>query len=112
MPDSLARSIVDEALALQRERPELPALALLDLVMRGRHGTGPDFGDLAAAPADCLVDPSSPFGALLAAAFDEQVTFTGLRSLATASAPTAFEAFWFERVMRAFSRRYQLHPPV
>ena len=108
MPDSLARIIVDEALALQRERPELSALALLDLVMRGRHGTSPDFGDVT-APSECLVDPSSPFGALLAAAFDEQVTFTGLRSLATASAPNAFEAFWFERVMRAFARRYHLH---
>lgn len=109
MPDSLARTIVDEALALQHERPELPALALLDLVMRGRRGTSPDFGDMVAAPSECLVDPSSPFGALLAAAFDEQVTFTGLRGLAPASAPNAFEAFWFERVMRAFSRRYQLH---
>ena len=110
MPDSLARLIVDEALAIQRQRPELTALQVLDLVMRGRRGTSPDFGDLAAAPGECLVDPYGAFGALLAAAFDEQVTFTGLRTLhESGGGPNAFEAYWVERVTRAFSRRYHLH---
>jgi len=110
MPDSLARLIVDEAVALQRARPELRALELLDLVMRGRRGTAPDFGDLTSASSECLVDPSGPFGALLAAAFDEQVTFTGLRTLDARSVePNAFETYWVERVMRAFARRYNLH---
>jgi hypothetical protein len=113
MPDALARQIVDEALAIQRARPELPALMVLDLVMRGRRGVTVDFGDLTTAPAECLVDPSGPFGALLAAAFDEQVTLTGLRSLsATARGPNAFEVYWIERVMRAFARRYRLNGTV
>jgi hypothetical protein len=109
MPDSLALAIVDEALATHQARPELTALQVLDLVMRGRRGTAPDFGALAAG--DSLLDPSSPFGALLAAAFDEQITFSGVRTLADRAPqrPNAFEEFWVERVRRAFAARYGLH---
>jgi len=112
MPDSLARIIVEEALALERSRPDLKSLQVLDLVMRGRRGTSPDFGPLGGGPELSLVDPSGPFGALLSAAFDEQITFTGLRSVnASETGPNAFEEFWFERVMRAFRTRYSLHRP-
>jgi hypothetical protein len=107
MPDSLARLIIDEAVALEKSRPDLTAMQVLDLVMRGRRGTSPDFGALA-FPGP--LDPSSPFGALLSHAFDEQVTFSGVRS-AAGGGPNAFEEYWLERVMRAFSARYGLHKP-
>lgn len=110
MPDPLARAIVAEALQIERSRPDLRPLGVMDLVMRGRRGTAPDFGPIGGDAETDLVDPCGPFGALLAAAFDEQITFTGLRSVdAQAPAPSAFERYWHERVMRAFRARYGLH---
>lgn len=76
MPDPLATAIVNEAVALQKAHPDLPALQVLDLAMRGRRGTAPDFGASSSTGDDNLLDPQGPFGALLAAAFDEQITFS------------------------------------
>lgn len=111
MPDALAREIAREAVALQQARPTATALQVLDTVMRGRRGSGPDFGTLTTPAPENLIDPSGPFGLILAEAFDEQVTFSGVRSVASGR-PTAFEEYWLERVMRAFRQRYGLHPPV
>jgi hypothetical protein len=110
MPDSLATLIVDEALAIHGARPDLGALQVLDLVMRGRRGTRPDFGASDGSQGPWLLEPSTPFGLLLAEAFDEQITLSGLRTLAGAGGtqPNAFEVFWAERVLRAFARRYSL----
>lgn len=111
MPDALAQAIVREALALQKAQPELPALRVLDLAMRGRRGTAPDFGT---SPGATLLDPYGPFGNLLAAAFDAQITFSGVRQLGAspeARRATAFEEFWVARVRKAFVTRYHLHEP-
>lgn len=111
-PDALARIIVAEAIEIERTRRDLKPIEVLDLVMRGRKGTAPDFGSIDHPSGGQLVDPASPFGALLAAAFDEQVTLSGLRKVdANDSPPSSFERFWLERVMRAFRERYKLHAP-
>jgi hypothetical protein len=110
--DALARAIVAEAVEFERTRRDLKPLEILDLVMRGRRGTAPNFGSIDGPVGQHLVDPASPFGALLAAAFDEQVTLSGLRKVsADTSPPSSFERFWLERVMRAFRERYRLHVP-
>jgi hypothetical protein len=103
--NAAARDFAARVLALQMLQPDLTPLELLDHAMKGRDAATLDFGTLADG-ADCLVDPATPFGALVAAAFDEQVTFSGLRTLGSAREPNAFEIFWFERVMKAFRRRY------
>jgi hypothetical protein len=95
----LARAIVAEALELERPRRDLKPLEVLDLVMRGPKGASPDFGSIDGPEGEHLVDPACPFGALLAAAFDEQVTLSGLSKVnADASPPSSFERFWLERV--------------
>jgi hypothetical protein len=112
-PDGLARAIVAEAIEFECTRRDLKPIEILDLVMRGRKGTAPNFGSIDGLVGQHLVDPASPFGALLAAAFDEQVTLSGLRKVsADTSPPSSFERFWLERVMRAFRERYRLHVPL
>ena len=63
-----ARTIVDSALALLRTHPHAPALEVLDQVMEGHHGTGPDF-DAPGEPFGNWIEPASPFGELLRRAF-------------------------------------------
>ena len=111
-PDALARAIVAEAIELEHNRRDLRPIDVLDLVMRGRKGTAPDFGEIGGPLGEHVGEPASPFGTLLAAAFDEQVTLSGLRRVnAGDSSPSSFERFWLERVMRAFRERYKLHEP-
>jgi len=61
-PVTPAVAIVAEALVLRRHEPRITALAVLDRVMRGRHGQQIDFGTLATPP--------SPFSMLVAEALD------------------------------------------
>jgi hypothetical protein len=108
VPNEVAQAIVAEALSLQRSMAHLPALLVLDLAMRGRAGAQPDFGP--PGPGSPL-DPTSPFGALLAAAFDDQMTISGVQALSASPAAArmdAFEEFWRQRVMQAFAERYGL----
>ena len=61
-PVTEAVDIAARALLLRRQEPQLPALQVLDEVMRGRHGSWIDFADLAFPPA--------PFALIVAEAFD------------------------------------------
>ena len=61
-PSSPSVDVVTQALLLRKTQPDLPALEVLDKVMRGRHGKRIDFSDLALPPA--------PFALLVAEAFD------------------------------------------
>ena len=102
MRNTLACTIVETALATQKARPELSALQVLDVAMRGRHCTTPDFGAVA-------LDPFGPFGVLLAAAFEVQAA----PALALASTWVGGnlgdgEALQGKRVRDAFTARYRL----
>ena len=64
-----ASSLVARALALRQSHPQAPALDVLDLVFQGLQPEAVRFP----APAtqdDPLTGPRSPFGALIAEAFD------------------------------------------
>ncbi|MFO1216831.1 MAG: hypothetical protein U1E89_00450 [Burkholderiaceae bacterium] len=67
MPDPVATAIVHEALALRVSHAHAPALDVLDLVMRGRHGRLLDFGTHMVPPdafailvAEAMADPIPP----------------------------------------------------
>ena len=107
MTDVHAAAITREALALRASHPWAPALDLLDLVMRARHGATLDFG------SDGI--PPVRFALIIAEAFDRGMTplewaaFTG---------PTADPAFrtsvlqiWHSEVWPRFVDRYRLAPP-
>ena len=72
-----ALAVVQAAVSLTRSHPHAPALDVLDLVMRGRADQVLDFND-PAAPNGSLAAPNTPFGQLLAAAFDEAITASSL----------------------------------
>ena len=61
-PVSPAVEVVAEAQVPRNSRPDLPAVAVLDQVMRGRYGRKIDFGSLATPPP--------PFSLLVADALD------------------------------------------
>ena len=106
MPNLDAQAVVQAAVHLNRSHPHAPAIDVLDLVMEGRIDQTLDF----AHPAGSLAEPGSPFGKLLAAAFDEAMTanewaaFTG-----PAAEPPLREGcleIWRTHVLPRFAGRY------
>lgn len=91
MADPTARAIVAETLALRASHPAVPALDVLDQVMRGYRGTSPEFD----AGRQDLTDAGTPFGEVLRLAFAP-----GLEE--------ADGATWEELVVDAFAARYDL----
>ena len=80
MTDLDALSVVRSAGAITGSHASAPALDVLDLVMEGRHGVALDFRD-STQPHGSWTSPPTPFGALLARAFDRVMTpaeWTGL----------------------------------
>lgn len=64
-PVSPAIDVVTQALLMRKVHLSLPAVEVLDRIMRGRHGKRIDFSDLAMPPA--------PFALLVAEAFDGEM---------------------------------------
>ena len=104
-----AKIVVASAVNLTRTHPQAPALDVLDLVMTGRTDQILDFKGPTASNGS-LADPGSPFGSLLAAAFDEAMTpnewaaFTGSNAL-----PALRDAcleIWRTYVMPRFAARF------
>lgn len=109
MSDATAAKIAASALALSASHPEVTALAILDLVMKGHHNTDPRFDPLPypyladhveRTPEEIaddidLLDPECPFGRLLAAAFrtDGQIEVA---------------VSWDDDVIQPFGQRYGL----
>src|SRR5688572_2119665 len=102
MADSLALSIVNEALALRRSHPKAPALDVLDLVIRGRGAWLENFLD--------HMMPPSPFALLVAEAVGdlspaaEWIALTG--SSADEKVRAAMRQVYAESVWPKFVKRY------
>ena len=111
MTDRDALSVVQAAVATARSHSGVPALEVLDLVMEGRRGVELDFNDPTQSHR-CWTSPGTPFGALLALAFDRVMKPGEWRGL-TGSAQGAHQAevimgIWRSEVVLPFIRRYEL----
>jgi hypothetical protein len=111
MADRIALDIVNDAIAVARSHIGVPALDILDLVMEGRHGTGPDFGD-PALRWESWAAPVNQFGDLLAGAFDRAMTPAEWRGLSDGREGLLFDdalrEIWELNVIRPFAVRYRL----
>jgi hypothetical protein len=100
---SPAVEIVAEALVLRNTRPDLPALDVLDQVMRSRYGRKVDFGELATPP--------SPFSLLIADALDcmPPSDWAGLWRCGHPNARPFLLKLWADEVWPKFVVRYSLY---
>ena len=104
-----ALAVVSDTAALRRSHAHAPALDTLDIVMRRRSGQTLNFLELG-APHGSLAAPSTPFGQVVAAAFDrgmspdEWIEMTSER--AHARLRGACLDVWREEVLPKFEQRY------
>lgn len=109
MPNREALAVVQAAVSLSRTHPHAPALDVLDLVMKGRVDQALDFAD-PASPHGSLAAPSTPFGQLLAAAFDEVMTPNEWAAFTDATADAGLRdgclEIWRVYVVPWFEARY------
>ena len=106
MADSEALAIIRTALAMRASHPNAAALDVLDLAMKGRQESDPDFED-GAAPGGDLTDLASEFGSLLIETFDTKYTVKE-RKAACVGGMDAEQSEAWERVTEAFATRYKL----
>lgn len=103
-PDPEAQRAAGEALALRRSHPHAPALDVLDLVMPNRTGTLTSFG--------AEIEPATPFGFLLAEAFDTGMAPEDWRLVTHPNTPpgvvAALRGIWTGEVLPKFAKRYGL----
>jgi hypothetical protein len=101
----LSVAIVAETLVLRRHQPGVPALDVLDQVMRGRHGRYIDFGDLAL--------PITPFSLVVAEALDTGMLASDWAGLWTGNTHPRLRSFlrelWTAEVWPKFVVRYSLY---
>lgn len=113
MADQHSRDIVDQALALAKSHPHVPALDVLDLVMTDRHGIDPDF-DAPGEPFGDWTDPPSPFGDLLRRAFapndirEDAAAVWASEDPALLPEQSALASAWQCLVIERFADRYRL----
>lgn len=94
------------AVALRESHPQVAALEVLDVVLR--HGTGrlADFGD--------VLQPATPFGAIVAEAFDTGMAAQDWSLAVHPNSPPALVAallqVWASEVLPKFAGRYGLTP--
>lgn len=104
MPDATALSIVQQALTLRRDYPQCSAQEAIDAAFEGSHGRALNFGD--------ALDPRTPFGQLIAEAFDrgmEPGDWLGL--MGDGADPLVIkelERIWSTYVLARFENRYGL----
>lgn len=105
-PDPEARRAAGEALALRMSHPHAPALDVLDLVMPNRTGTLTSVG--------AEIEPATPFGFLLAEAFDTGMAPEDWRLVTHPNTPpgvvAALRGIWTGEVVPKFAKRYGLTP--
>jgi hypothetical protein len=107
-PLSPAVDIAAHALLMRRQELRLPALEVLDQVMRGRGGRPIDFANLALPP--------SPFALLVAEAYDRGMLPCDWAGLLRPSAPARvhelLRQIWADEVWPKFVVRYSLYRPT
>lgn len=109
-PCPVGRAVIKEALELHSRYPAVPALEVLDVVMKDRRGIELVFGDL-------VNDPDDPFVLLVTEAFDHLMPDHLRRWLKAEptddirSDDTIGEAWelWPWACLASFSERYQLN---
>jgi hypothetical protein len=104
-------SLVTRAVALRGTHPQAPALDLLDVVFQGLQPGAVRFPAPALAD-DPLTGPRSPFGALLAEAFDPLMSpaeWAGLTAPGVGPQQVAgMLQVWGTQVLPRFGARYSL----
>jgi hypothetical protein len=104
-PGSIAVKIVVEALTLRKEQPQLPAVEVLDHVMRGHFGSQINFDDLATPPA--------PFALLIAEAFDRGMQASDWAGLWRGNEHPQIRPYllsvWRDEIWPIFMVRYSLY---
>ena len=94
------------AVALQKSHPSAPAIEVLDVVMRLRVGRLSDFGD--------SIKPATPFGFLLAEAFDTGMASQDWNLVTHPNTPpqtvAALTQAWEAEVLAKFAAHFRLTP--
>lgn len=105
MAGTISPDVARAAVALRKSHPHAPALEVLDVVMRQRAGCLADFG------ADQL-DPGSPFGQIVAEAFDRAMTPAEWAVVTDSHADPvlvgALRSVWAREVLPRFAANYGL----
>ena len=105
--DPEAQRAADEAVALRRSHPQAPAIDVLDLVMKHRTGSLASFDSAG-------IEPATPFGFLLAEAFDTGMAPEDWRLVTHPNTPPGVVAtlrgIWTGEVLPKFVKRYGLTP--
>jgi len=111
MTDLDALSVVRSAGAITGSHSGAPARDVLDLVMEGRRGCALDFRD-STQPHGSWTSPPTPFGALLARAFDRVMTAGEWAGLTGPHQDPAHVAgmmdLWNREIVLRFIRRYAI----
>ena len=104
MPDPIALSVVNEALALRTSHGHASALDVLDLVMQGRQDCLLDFGEHMLPPAPFALLVAEAVGDAMSAA--EWETFTGPK--ADANLRSTLQLQFALNVWPKFLQRYHI----
>jgi hypothetical protein len=109
MPNPEALAVVQAAISLIRTHRHAPALAVLDVVMKGRIDQMLNFAE-PCAPNCCLAAPAAPFGQLIAVAFDDAMTPVEWKAFTDAKADAGLREgcleIWRDYVIPRFEARY------
>ena len=104
MAGTIGPDVASAAVSLRRSHSHVSAVDVLDVVMRKRTGSLADFGD--------SIEPATPFGFLIAEAFDDGMA---PRDWALVTHPNTDPALvaallrvWKDEVLTAFAARYSL----
>ncbi len=105
MASTISPDVARAAIGLRRTHPTVPAIEVLDVVMRGRAGSLADFGD-------GNLEPNTPFGQVLAAALDRGMAPTDWALVDAITTPPAvvmaLRGVWRDQVLAGFAARYGL----
>ena len=111
MPNSAAAKIIHDALEWNRAYPKATALDILDQAMEGHEDSDPNFEDDTLPDGDQF-HPSTPFGQLVAEAFDTGMPPEDWLALTSKSADPriadALMGVWFDEVTPAFAERFRV----
>ena len=109
MSNPEAQAVVQAAISLTRTHCHAPALAVLDVVMKGRLDQRLNFTETS-APNCSLAAPAAPFGQLLAVALDDAMTPVEWKAFTDANADAGLREgclkIWRVYVIPRFEARY------
>jgi hypothetical protein len=94
--DPISAAVIDESVNLRASHPAVPPLDILDLVLRGRRTRSINFG---------VISPVSPFGLLVAEAFDRGMPvsdWVGFYRFPDPRVIAALDEIWRKKVWPAF----------